>query len=345
MTGEPMLAPSCASNPRSMHTLAIGLLALSLGSAGACTPRTHAAPGTHAATDAASSASVAAGKPTAIDGPAAASASASPSASAMPPTRGGAPCGKLGCTLFDSPAAALHAVLAGTPRVLAVGEAHAQRGTEGIPSATRRFDALLPDLRARARDLVLELWVGRTDCVAAERKVREKQKPVTAPQAETNQNEFVELAQHAKDLGVAPHVLRGTCKDYDDILRAGDDAVGVMLEKIATITAQDVSKLLELRTSPNDMIVTYGGALHNDLAPPPGRESMSFGPALDRATGGKYVELDLIVPEYIKDTDVWRALEWYSAYDRARFGDKTVLFEPQPRSFVLVFPMTRKRSN
>lgn len=255
--------------------------------------------------------------------------------------QGGVACGQFGCALFDSPAAAFATVLATGPRVLGIGEAHAQKGSEGVESATHRFAAMLPSLGGHATDLVLELWVGRTDCVEAERKVREKQKPVTEPQAESNQNEFVELATRAKELGIAPHVLRGTCKDYDEIVKAGDDAIGVMLEKIAQITAVDVKKLLERPHRPGDLILTYGGALHNDLAPRPGRETMSFGPELDRVTDGQYVELDLIVPEYIKDTDTWRALEWYPVYDRARFGDHAALFQLKPRSFVLIFPPTR----
>jgi hypothetical protein len=254
------------------------------------------------------------------------------------------PCGPLGCTLYDTPEAAFAAVLASGPQVLAVGEAHAQKSSDGVESATHRFmTALLPRLAGRARHLVIEIWIGRNDCVKTEQKVKEKQKPVTAPQAESNQNEFVELGTQSKALSIQPHALRATCQDYDDIVRAGDDGVGVMLEKIAKMTASSVEALLG-RAGSSEMIVAYGGALHNDLVPRAGREKMSFGPELDRSTQGKYVELDLIVPEYIKDTDVWRALEWYPAYDRARFGDRTVLFQPRPRSYVLVFPMTRPAS-
>jgi hypothetical protein len=80
--------------------------------------------------------------------------------------------------------------------------------------------------------------------------------------------------------------------------------------------------------------------MHNDLSPREGRESTSFGPRLKKYTGGRYVELDIIVPEYIKDNDAWRALPWHAHYDRAKLGQRTVLFNPEPGSYVLVFPET-----
>ena len=59
--------------------------------------------------------------------------------------------------------------------------------------------------------------------------------------------------------------------------------------------------------SPDRLVVAYGGAMHNDLLPREGRADFSFGPSLAEATGGQYVELDLVIPEQIKDTDAWRA--------------------------------------
>jgi hypothetical protein len=58
-------------------------------------------------------------------------------------------------------------------------------------------------------------------------------------------------------------------------------------------------------------------------------------------TNGRYVALDLIVPEFIKDNDTWRSLPWYAHYDRARLGDHVTLFEVAPRSYVLVFPVSK----
>ena len=89
------------------------------------------------------------------------------------------------------------------------------------------------------------------------------------------------------------------------------------------------------------MVVLYGGAMHNDMAPRPGREQWSFAKDLDRTAGGKLVELDLIVPEFIKDTDAWKSQLWYPAYDREAMGAATVLVEMGPRSYALVFPRSK----
>jgi hypothetical protein len=270
------------------------------------------------------------------------SAAASP---APPPAREPAaidpePCGALGCRAFSSVERAFEAVLAERPRVLAVGEAHAQKGSEGVDSSTKRFtEQLLPKLEGKATDLVLELWVADGSCGKQEQQVAQQQKPVTETQAESNQNEFTTLGHRSKALSIRPHVLRPSCEQYERILAAQDD-VGQMLTMIAEHTAELVERILSVRNAPDKLVIAYGGAMHNDLSPRQGRESTSFGPRLQRHTGGRYVELDIIVPEYIKDSDAWRALPWHAHYDRAKLGKRTVLFNPEPGSYVLVFPET-----
>jgi hypothetical protein len=115
-----------------------------------------------------------------------------------------------------------------------------------------------------------------------------------------------------------------------------------MLETIARLARQKVEQLVALneKDGRKSMVVAYGGALHNDIAAREGRETWTFGPALTERTGGRYVELDLIVPEFIKDSETWRALPWYSHYDRRKLGSKAVLFRVAPKSYVLVFPET-----
>ena len=89
-----------------------------------------------------------------------------------------------------------------------------------------------------------------------------------------------------------------------------------------------------------DIILTYGGALHNDLYPRPGQEDWSFGPRLAAASQGRYVELDLIVPEFVKDSEAWRNLPWFPLFDREHLTSETLLYQPAPNSFALIFPKT-----
>ncbi|AKT38966.1 hypothetical protein [Chondromyces crocatus] len=265
-------------------------------------------------------------------------ASSTPAAPPAPP--GPVGCGALGCLLFDSPEQAFAHVLATSPKVLAIGESHAQQGSEGIPSATKRFtETFLPMLAGKASDLIVELWTADPRCNQKKvAKVQEEQKAVTQSQAQENQNEFVTLGHEAKRLGISPDVLRPSCAEYDTILRAGPNGIAQMLEMIARLTAEKVKELLGLKSYVGKLVVAYGGAMHNDLAPAPGRESWSFGPDLQAHTGGKYVELDIIVREFIRDTDSWKALPWHAHFNRDAHPDKTVLFNPAPGSFVLIFP-------
>jgi hypothetical protein len=256
------------------------------------------------------------------------------------PREPGVACGALGCLRFDSPAAAFASLVAREPRVLAIGESHALAAAPGVESATQRFSTeLLPWLEGRASALVVELLLPDPRCRAAAEHVREEQKVVTEQQAAGNQNEFVTLGHRARALGIEPFPLRPDCDTLARIAGAGPDTVLEMLTAITRLTEATVKRLLarDAEAGRDGMVVAYGGAMHNDLSPRPGREAWSFGPALSAHVKGRYLEVDLIVPEYIKDTEAWRALPWYSAYDPDRHGRHTVLFNPGEGSYVLIF--------
>jgi hypothetical protein len=250
------------------------------------------------------------------------------------------------CYRFASARDAFVWVAAHDPKVLAIGEAHAQKGTEGIVSSTKRFtDDLLPVIAPRATDLLLELWLGDPRCKREVAAVASAQKPVVQKQAKSNPNEFIQLGDRAKALGVQPHVLRPTCDDYAELADAGADAVPKMLSLIRRLSTVDARSYLDrnAQKAPAKMVVLYGGALHNDASPPEASRDWSFGPDLIRETGGRYVELDLIVPEFVKKTPVWEKLPWYAAWaaDTAAPKDKATLYRTGDRSFALIFPRTK----
>ncbi len=254
------------------------------------------------------------------------------------------PCIGVPCERFASPAAAFDRVLEGRPRVLAVGESHAPADGPRVPSATVRFkELLLPRLSGRATDLVLELWIANGKCGKSEVAVREKQAPIVAREAKTNPNEFVALGDAAFGLGIKPHVLVPTCEEYARILDAGAGDVDLMLTTIAKRSIDVAFKFLpaeltDAATGPSTLLM-YGGSVHNDLHPRPGREPWSFGPTIAAKVPGRYVELDLVVPEFIKDDEVWKNLPWFPHFDRAKHTDvETVLMHPKDGVYVLVFP-------
>jgi len=250
----------------------------------------------------------------------------------------GSPCGDMPCTLYDSPEAAFARVLEDRPAVLAIGETHAQRDFDGASTTERFAEKLLPVLRGRSKDLVVELWVGNPSCNTAQKRamkqVASAQAEVTASQRPKNQSEFVALYNAARKNDMKAHVLVPPCDDYDKIVHSPDD-LDSMLEIIARLSAAEVTKALPAEN--NEPVLVYGGAMHNDLMPRPGHERWSFGPELDHATDHRYVELDLIVPEMISESDAWMAQPWYPHYDAHAQGKKTILFRTRPRSYALIF--------
>ena len=246
-------------------------------------------------------------------------------------------CGELSCKAFPSVAAAFDHVLAEAPRVLAIGEAHAQRTGPRVSTARRFMEELLPRLTPRASDLVIELAVPPGNCKKVEQQVRKKTEEVTESQAATNQNEYFELGKRAKELSIQPHALNPTCEQLDKITQAGDGDILALLSMVRELAQHDISQLLSRRAQ-DRLIVAYGGGVHNDLLPREGRQDFTFGPELSKLTGDRYVELDLVVPEQIKDNEVWRSLPWYSHYSREKAGPEAYLYSWAPHAYVLMFP-------
>ena len=252
-------------------------------------------------------------------------------------------CGPFECRVVDAGADALTFVLQEQPLALGIGEAHALAGFEQVVPAVRRFtEALLPELRGRATHLVVELLAPDPRCESTTREVRRAQKPVTEQQSAHNRNDYVALGQRARELGIEPFVLSPTCDEYRAIADAGDAAIDVSLATIAKVTSRMLRGGLAKNHAADrpGLVVGYGGALHNDIQPAPEKAGWSYGPELAAFSGGRYVELDLIVREFIKDTDVWKALPWYAHFDPSRDPSRWVVMRTAPHRYVLFFPAT-----
>jgi len=252
-----------------------------------------------------------------------------------------------GVTEFDKDEDAFEQVLKSDPALLAIGEAHAQRGATVASSAKRFTDELLPLLAGRASDLLVELMMPPKGCAKESAAMRQTQKPVLTQQAPTNQNEYVAMGDAARKLGIVPDLLRPSCDDLASINDAGDDVDGSAeggtsqmakiersLETIARLTTAQGTKMLA--RAGRKMVVSYGGALHNDASPPPERAAWAFGPALSQAAGGRYVELDLYVPDFITSDETWTKQPWYPKWKAHEASHEAVLIELAPKNFVLV---------
>lgn len=258
--------------------------------------------------------------------------------------RGATTCGNTPCRIFPDAVSAFRAVLAERPRVLGVGEAHTLAGAGGVESATARFTRdLLPLLSGHATDIVVEALVPNPKCEKTSRAAKKEQKVVTDRQSPKDQEEFVALGHAAVALGIRPFALEPTCEDLARIAKGGAEAVAGSLEAITRLSTEKLRGLLQERGGSPDaegIIVLYGGATHNDAAPATGKEAWSYGPVAKAASGGRYTEVDLIVPEYVKKTPAWESLPWFSSYDPAAHPREATLFDVAPSSFVVIFPAT-----
>lgn len=239
-----------------------------------------------------------------------------------------------GVTEVDKDEDAFDIVLKEDPAVLAIGEAHAQRGARAASSAKRFTDELLPLLAGRASDLLVELMMPPTGCVKQSEKMRKTQAPVTSQQAETNQNEYVVMGDAARKLGIVPDLLRPSCEDLASINDAGADAIDRSLQTIARLTTAQGTKMIA--RAGRKMVVTYGGALHNDATPPPERAAWAYGPALSQQVAGRYVELDLYVPDFITDEPTWKKQPWFAQWEAHRASGKALVIKVAPKSYVMV---------
>jgi hypothetical protein len=237
------------------------------------------------------------------------------------------------------------------PIVVGFGELHQQLRTAAIPSALRRFTGeILPLLAPRASDLVVETWVASGRCGEAEARVVEGVAETTERPAAT-EDEIVALLRRGKEAGVRPHILRVSCADYRALLSSSSGKT-VDFARMLALTRRELEAAIDgvlvdrPRADAAKMIVVYGGALHNDLHPDPALAPFSYGGAVFRATGGRYREIDLYVPEYLAGNAAMRAEAWYPVWERSeregRPGELTVIRRSEA-SAIIVFPRAAQR--
>jgi hypothetical protein len=256
------------------------------------------------------------------------------------------PDGPLVAEKFVSPAGAMHTFLDHATGVVAFGELHQTEKTAGIRSSIARFtDEILPAIAPRASHLIVETWVSTGQCGETEKQVTEDVARTTERPAET-ENEIVRLLRRAKELGVAPHVLDVDCHEYQTLVGA-DGAVDY--DRLLTLTGRHLGRAIEQalalpRPEDRPLVLVYGGALHNDLAPNLELAKYSFGPAIDALTHGNYREVDLFVPELVDTMPALRAERWYPVWQATHATAGTTLIRRQVRSAVLLFERSPPRS-
>ena len=269
---------------------------------------------------------------------------------------------------YRSARRAFQRVLARRPLVLGIGEYHEKKDGPCVASSLRHFiDSLFPLVRRSLSDLVLETWITSGKCGDSEQTVVEDvEKTTKRPQA--TENEIMFLMRRAKQSQVKTHILEMSCEDYRTLTSKQD----VDYAKFLTMTRRQLEAkalaVLAVRRDPvkravddsmiamaqgsrragkRDLIIIYGGALHNDIQPDREHQPYAYGPVLARKTQGRYVELDLFVPEYIeRDQTLLARQPWFKSFRKQKRTRKSLLVRRSKNSYVLVLPHgVRKRNS
>lgn len=250
------------------------------------------------------------------------------------------------CTVVASPLEGFQRVLKREPAILAVGEYHEVNGAPKVPSAISRFTRdLLPALKGRVASLVVETWMLNGKCGAAEKQATAAVAKTTR-RPDRTEDEVTALLDRTYAMGVKNHILLLDCDDYrsmlDDAGELDGEASLLLVKRKVEEKALDVLEREEGGT-PEHLLLLYGGAIHNDLEPLEAWRTYSFGPTLSRATGGHTVELDLLVPEYVEADEDLVKQPWFAGALALSKAGKTVLVNPHPDVYLLLFARSKKR--
>ncbi|MCE9573584.1 MAG: hypothetical protein K8W52_10545 [Deltaproteobacteria bacterium] len=240
-------------------------------------------------------------------------------------------------------AAAMREILATHPRVIGFGELHARTDRAQVASSLAHFtDEVLPLVADQLSDLVLETWVVDKQCGAAGTAATAQVESAMRRPAATK-SELATLVERARAAAIQPHAMRLTCADFAKVAPPGQELqIEILLDLITRELGRIAIEAVHHRDADpkaRPLVATYGGALHNDLYPYGSVSSWSFAAAVAKATGDRYVEVDLYVPELARGDALSEREPWYPLIDQAG-PDHVVLIERGPRSYIVLLPTT-----
>ena len=239
-------------------------------------------------------------------------------------------------------AAALIATIPGDARVIGFGELHARLDRPAAASTLAAFTRALPALADRLSDLVIETWLVDPGCgQPAVQATSRIEAAVERPAA--TRSEIGALIGAARAARVEPHAMKLGCADYKAVAPAGGE---VNTEAMLSLTTRELRRIVTSAVTHRDRepghrpwIAVYGGALHNDRFPDAGIADWSYAADADRATGGHFVEIDLVVPELAADRPSARREPWFPLAGAPRDPARpVVVWTRGERSFVVLLP-------
>lgn len=238
-------------------------------------------------------------------------------------------------------AEALAAIIPADARVIGFGELHARVDRAAVKSSLSLFTGALPSFGDKVSDLVVETFIVDPKCGKAAATTTQKIETEVKRPVQTK-SEIGLLADAAKAAKIQPHAMTLSCADYKALMPKGEIDPLAML----TITTRELKRIALSAVAHRNKepehrpwVALYGGALHNDRDPDKALTEWSYAAAIDKATGGHYVEIDLIVPELAAADAFSQKQSWFSVVEGA--GEWIQIWKRNDRSFVVVLPKTR----
>jgi hypothetical protein len=274
------------------------------------------------------------------DAPAPPRAQTDPGERSLPPAADGS--GAVAPRAYPDLAAALVATIPADARVIGFGEIHARRDRPAATSTLAAFTRALPALGGRLSDLVIETWVVDPGCGAPAVDSTARIEAAVERPAQTR-SEIARLTDAARAARVQPHAMTLHCADYAAVAPAGG---AVDAAALLTLTTGELRRIVTSAVAHRDAepghrpwIAVYGGALHNNRLPDAGVAEWSYAADADRATGGRFVEIDLVVPELAAASPAARREPWFALAGAPRDPALPVLVWTRgERSFVVILP-------
>lgn len=244
--------------------------------------------------------------------------------------------------VYPDLASAIVATVPPDTRVVGFGELHARVDRAQVPSALSIFTAALPGFGDKVSDLVVETWIVDPKCgQKAVETTAKVEKEVKRPAA--TKNEIQLLADAARAAKIQPHAMTLACKDYEKLAPKNGPADPIAMLGLTTKELQRIAtsavKHRDKDPAHRPWVALYGGALHNDRFPGAGVAEWTYAETIDLVTSGKYIEIDLIVPEFAEADKVSKEQPWFPLVTAAT--DKFLVWQRGERSFVVILPRTK----
>jgi len=89
-------------------------------------------------------------------------------------------------------------------------------------------------------------------------------------------------------------------------------------------------------------VIVYGGSLHNDRYPYEGVEAYSYAERALHLTEGRYLEIDLYVPEFIENDELLSGEGWFLEYKKRVSEDRVLIVKRGDGSYIVVLRSNRR---